>query len=84
MAMTNTKIEHIYTLADAAFKGGQQFFRVHILPFKMTNEAMARHSDHRWIDFWQNLKTGYQMLEDNKMPPNITVKDKTYHFKKED
>lgn len=84
MAMTNTKIEQIYTLADAALKGGQKFFRIHVFPFKMTDEAMIQHSYHRWFTFWQNLKTGYEIFEDTKLPPNVTVKDKTYHFEEQD
>jgi murein L,D-transpeptidase YafK len=84
MAMTNTKIEQIYTLADAALKGGQKFFRIHVFPFKMTDEAMIQHSCHRWFTFWQNLKTGYEIFEDTKLPPNVTVKDKTYHFEEQD
>ncbi|MDB2673480.1 murein L,D-transpeptidase [Akkermansiaceae bacterium] len=84
MAMTNTKIEEIYTLADAAFKGGQKFFRVHVFPFKMTDEAMTQNSGHRWFSFWKNLKTGYQMFQDTKLPPNVTVKDKTYQFEEQD
>ena len=84
MAMTNTKIEQIYTLADAALKGGQKFFRIHVFPFKMTDKAMIQHSGHRWFTFWQNLKTGYEIFEDTKLPPNVTVKDKTYHFEEQD
>lgn len=84
MAMTDTKIEEIYTLADAAFKGGQKFFRVHVFPFKMTDEATTQNSGHRWFSFWKNLKTGYQLFEDTKLPPNVTVKDKTYQFQEQD
>ena len=84
MAMTNSKVEEIYTLADAAFKRGQKFFRVHVFPFKMTAEAMRQNFDHRWFSFWQNLKTGYQMFENTKLPPNVTVKNKTYQFEEQD
>jgi len=84
MAMTNDKIEEIYTLADAAFKGGQRFFRIHIFPFKMTDTAMQQNSDNSWHPFWKNLKIGYRIFEDTKLPPNVTVKDKTYHFENQD
>ena len=40
-AMTDPVIDEIWTLADAAFRGGQPFFRVHIFPFRMTPENMA-------------------------------------------
>ena len=84
LAMTNTKIEQIHTLADASLKGGQKFLRIHVFPFKMTDEVMNQHSDHRWFTFWQILKTGYQRFEDTKMPSTVIVKDKTYHFDEQD
>lgn len=84
MAMTNAKVEEIYTIADAAFKGGQKFFRIHIFPFKMTDEALRQKSDHRWAAFWGNLQKGYQYFEDTKLPPNVTVRDKTYQFERQD
>lgn len=84
MAMTNRKIEEIYTLADAAFEGGQKFFRVHIFPFKMTATAMQQNSRNSWQPFWQELKIGYQIFENSKLPPNVTVKDKTYQFENQD
>ena len=80
LAMTDSKIEEIYTLADSAFKGGQKFFRVHLFPFRMSEENLANHRDHQWFSFWENLQTGYQWFEDKKLPPNVIVKDATYHF----
>ena len=80
LAMTDEKIEEIYSLADAAHKGGQPFFRVHIFPFRMTKERMAKAAGHEWIDFWKNLKTGYDLFEKSKVPPNVTVEDKEYVF----
>lgn len=80
LAMTDEKIEEIYTLADAALDTGQPFFRVHIFPFRMTGERMEKAADHEWIDFWKNLKTGYDLFEKNKVPPDVTVEDKEYVF----
>ena len=80
LAMTDKKIEEIYTIADAALNAGQPFFRIHIFPFRMTNERMAKAADHKWIDFWKNLRTGHDLFEKNKVPPNVTVKGKNYTF----
>ncbi|MFK7851772.1 MAG: L,D-transpeptidase family protein [Akkermansiaceae bacterium] len=80
LAMTDEKIEEIYTLADAAHDGGEAFFRVHIFPFRMTDARMVKAADHQWIAFWKNLKTGYDFFEKSKIPPNVTVKDKKYIF----
>jgi murein L,D-transpeptidase YafK len=80
LAMTDEKIEEIYAICGAAHEGGQPFFRVHIFPFRMTDERMAAAVESEWIDFWKNLKTGYDLFEKNRIPPNVTVKDKDYAF----
>lgn len=80
LAMTDEKIEEIYALADAALNNGQPFFRVHIFPFRMTEERMTQAADNQWIEFWKNLKTGHDLFEQNKIPPNVTVAEKQYAF----
>lgn len=79
-AMTDAKIEEIYTLCDAALRQGQPFFRVHAFPFRMTKERMARVRGHRWEPFWRNLKEGYDRFERDRIPPNVTVSEKRYRF----
>ena len=73
-------IEEIYLLADAALKAGQSFFRVHIFPFRMNDENMEKHKNSEWSDFLKNLKTGYDIFEQTKIPPNVEVEDKRYIF----
>ena len=80
-AMTDPKIEEIYTLCDAALKNGQPYFRVHCFPFRMTPQRMAHTKDHQWEPFWKNLKEGYDLFEKNKTPPSATVQNKRYSFK---
>lgn len=79
-AMTDTSIEEIYTLAHKAVDKGQKFFRVHSFPFRMTDEAMVTKADHNWLSFWQNLKTGYDWFEKNRLPPNVSTKKGLYTF----
>jgi len=80
-AMTDSKIEEIYTLCDAALDKGQPFFRVHVFPFRMTKERLALAKDHKWHDFWLNLKEGYDWFETKRVPPDTTVKDLRYAFR---
>lgn len=80
LAMTDSRIEEIYTLADAAFKGGQKFFHVHIFPFRMTDNKMEANTGHKWHSFWRNLRKGFQWFEEKEVPPNVTVKDSIYQF----
>ena len=80
LAMTDQKIEEIYTLCQAALDAGQPFFRVHIFPFRMTPERMMQAAASPHLAFWENLKTGYDLFEENGMPPDVTVKSKEYVF----
>jgi len=51
---------------------------VHIYPFKFNNPRhyateMSKHSLHRnLIDFWDNIRIGYDYFELNKSIPNVT------------
>lgn len=80
LAMTDPKIEEIYTLCDAALSNGQPFIRIHIFPFRMTEERMTRAIGHRWSSFWRNLKEGYDWFENNQTPPDTIVEEGRYVF----
>jgi len=80
-AMTDEKIEEIYTLAAAALIKGQPEFKVHVFPFRMTDKNMKRHKGARWSKFWANLKEGYDLFETTGMPPVVMASaDKRYVF----
>ena len=80
-AMTDSKIEEIYTIVYAALANGQAFFRVHAFPFEMTDENMSKHKDSKWYEFWKNLKQGYDYFTaHNNNPPNVEVKNSIYIF----
>ncbi len=77
-AMTNEKIEEIYTLVEGALKKGQKYVQVHAYPFYMTSENMAAYQDSKWYDFWAELKQGYDYFETEKLPPLIKVENRHY------
>ena len=79
-AMRDHNIEEIYAMADAALNNGQKFFRVHIFPFRMTEENMQNHKDSDWFPFWENLKEGYDYFEEKGVPPNVNVRGGEYVF----
>lgn len=79
-AMTDPLIEEIYTLADAALRKGQPAFQVHIFPFRMEAETLARQRQSPWYDFWVNLKEGYDLFERDRIPPAVGVRDRRYRF----
>lgn len=84
LAMTDSKIEEIYTLCDAALRNGQKSFDVHIFPFRMTNERMEQAKGSKWIGFWKNIRKGHDWFEKHKTPPSVSVKRNVYHFSKPD
>lgn len=81
-AMTDEGIEEIYVLAEAALKAGQPFFRVHCFPFRMTDERMdeVETKKEKWLDFWTELKPGYDFFEILGRPPVVEAKGGHYRI----
>lgn len=77
-AMTDEKIEEIYTLVEGALQNGQPYVQVHAFPFRMTDANMALYGNSEWYDFWANLKEGYEYFEIEKLPPHVRVENKRY------
>jgi len=78
-AMTNFRIEEIYTIADNAILHGQESFPVHIFPFRMTRQNLKKHPG-KWSSFWKNLKEGYDFFEKTSIPPYTSVENCRYKF----
>lgn len=79
-AMTDDQIAEIYSLGREAFKGGQRTFDMQIFPFRMTAENLAKHRNSPHIDFWRNLKVGYDAFEISKRVPKWDVCEGRYIF----
>lgn len=79
-AMTDEAISEVYALAREAFNGGQRGFQVQAFPFRMTAENMATVRYDRNIDFWRNLKEGYDHFEVTRAEPRIEVCGREYAF----
>jgi len=77
-AMTDALIEEIYALARESFKGGQESFQVHAMPFRMTDAKLAQHKADKWYPFWQVLKQGYDHFDTYRVPPAVAVCEKRY------
>ncbi|WEK50576.1 MAG: murein L,D-transpeptidase [Candidatus Kaistia colombiensis] len=79
-SMTDDSAGEIYWLARDAFIGGQRAFEVHLYPFRMTAENMAKHRHDPNMPFWQMLKDGNDHFEVTRKPPVVGVCDKRYVF----
>jgi murein L,D-transpeptidase YafK len=72
-AMTDAVIDEVWRLVTAALNQGQARFHVHIFPFRMTEENLARYGQARWASFWRDLKAGYDAFEASQLPPMVSV-----------
>lgn len=79
-AMTDASIEQIYTLVDAAMRNGQSVIRVHCFPFPMTEENLEKAGKSEHLEFWRNLKEGWDWFEAHRQPPNVEVGGGRYLF----
>ena len=78
MPLTDTYIKEVYILAVEARNSGQQTIPVHIFPTKLDESGMiflTKESSGNTVllDFWKNLKKGYDYFEQNKIVPKVAV-----------
>jgi murein L,D-transpeptidase YafK len=77
-AMTDPAVDDIYGLVSAALQNGQRNVDVLAFPFRMTDANMIRYQHSRWIDFWRDLKAGYDLFEKGRRIPAVKIADKRY------
>jgi murein L,D-transpeptidase YafK len=75
--MTDDKIKEIYIMAVEARNHGEQNIPIHIFPTHMNDEGMTflqqSNPDKALIDFWKNLKKGYDYFETKKTLPEVSI-----------
>lgn len=80
-ALTDNNIEEVYTLVEAALSNGQESVPIHAFPFRMTQDALIKHKDSKWIDFWMiEMLPAYNVFDITGIPPKMMVRDKMYEF----
>jgi murein L,D-transpeptidase YafK len=77
LPMTDNKIKEIYLYAIHAKNNGQQKIPVYIFPFKMTEKNFQEYKvkynkNSELIDFWTNIKTGYDLFTAEKRELKIS------------
>jgi murein L,D-transpeptidase YafK len=76
--ITDNKIKELYILAVEARNNGQRRIPVHIFPSKLTAQEMKNlawmYSKYKkMVNFWTNIKHGYDYFEIHKRLPRITI-----------
>jgi murein L,D-transpeptidase YafK len=79
-AMTNDGIEEIYTMVYQAFVAGQKKMHLDIFPFRMDEAHMKKYASSSVIDFWKNLKPGYDLFEKKHIPADAGISGRDYKF----
>jgi len=79
-AMGNSNIEIIYSFVEESIRENKQPVPVHIFPFRMKEGKLQRYQEHDAYEFWQNLKTGYDLFEETTIPPQVDVCGDEYCF----
>ncbi len=78
-AMGDENIEEIYTLIEAALRGGQKNIDVHVFPFRFDSTKIDwQHS--QWRTFWNDLKIGFDAFNQTKKLPVVSVVNKRYRI----
>lgn len=79
-AVTDPVVDEIWSFVTAALDKGEERFPVHAFPFRMTESNLKSRKGYRWDDFWADLKTGYDLFEQNRLPPVVSVCRGRYVF----
>ncbi|WP_435947273.1 peptidoglycan meso-diaminopimelic acid protein amidase [Dryocola sp. BD586] len=81
-AMTDSSIDEIFQFVTGALVFGQPKVQVSIYPFRMTDANMERHKYSYYINFWKQLKPGYDYFMANRQPPAVSVISGNYVISK--
>ena len=79
LAITDDKIREIYLYAVYARNSGQKIIPVYMFPFEMTPKNMKKYGliygyfRPEWVNFWRNLKTGYDQFMSDGKPLVVSV-----------
>ena len=80
-AIEDGPAQEVFTSVRDSLKSGQKSVQLQIYPFRMSKWAMFTNSNNKNIDFWQQLKFGYDKFENIKKPIEFTVVKGRYSVK---
>ncbi|HHO47706.1 MAG TPA: murein L,D-transpeptidase [Desulfobacteraceae bacterium] len=77
-AMSDRRIEEIYTLVLAGLAAGQESIPVHVFPFPLTDGNLDKFRYSPWLGFWRDLKEGFDVFERTGRVPEIGIVEGGY------
>ncbi len=79
-AMTDRGIDDVYALVEAALANGQGSVPVLVLPFRMSEAALAEADGTAWGEFWRDLAVADRLFDEQRLPPAASVCGGRYVF----
>lgn len=76
-AMTNAVNAELYDLVAAAL-ASTPHVPLQVFPFRMTDANLEANAKSPWMEFWRDLKDGYDSFERTRLPPQVSVCSKRY------
>lgn len=77
-AIQDAPMQNLFAAMRDAFKGGQASIQLQIYPYRMTTMNMLMHRIPKHIDFWRQLKIGYDKFEATHRELVVRVENKRY------
>ena len=82
-AVGDPNVDQIYAIVEAALLGGQEAVDIQALPFVLSDAKMAQLEPQPWLEFWKNLKQGFDLFEADRVPPKVGTCNGDYRFGRE-
>jgi murein L,D-transpeptidase YafK len=80
-AIQDGPMQEVFTSVRDSLKAGQKSVQMQIYPFRMSKWAMYTNSNNKNIDFWRQLKFGYDKFEMTARPLDVNVVKGRYSVK---
>ena len=81
-AVTDGVVDEVWDFVTAALDNGQARIPVHAFPFRMTDRNLRLRRGDAWSDFWAGLKKGYDLFEQDRVPPKVSACGGRYAFER--
>lgn len=79
-AISDEYVAEVYALVRDALRAGQSSVQVQSLPFRMTPENLAKHTNDPNYDFWLDLHEATTRFEMLRQPPKFQFCEGRYRF----
>jgi murein L,D-transpeptidase YafK len=76
-AIQDGPMQDLYAVMRDAFAAGQHSIQLHIYPKRM---GFGADLSGEYVDFWQQLRVGYDLFEQNHKPLPVDIRNGRYYF----